>query len=51
MFLNMVVPHSALFGKHALNVEDFYVKTNRMGLKIMFLTMKHGKVGYFHVTD
>ena len=27
MFLNMVVRHSALLGKLALNVEDFYVKT------------------------
>ena len=27
MFFNMVVRHSVLLGKHALNVEDFYVKT------------------------
>ena len=27
MFLNMVVRLSALLGKLALNVEDFYVKT------------------------
>ena len=27
MFLNMVVKHSALLGKLALNVEDTYVKT------------------------
>ena len=39
------------FGK-TLHVEDFYVKTIGWGLKkIMFLTTKHGKVGYFHVTD
>ena len=52
MFLNMVVRYSALLRKLALNVEDFYVKTIEWGLKkIMFLTMKHGKVVYFHVTD
>ena len=28
MFLNMVVRNSALLGKLALNVEDFYVKTS-----------------------
>ena len=33
MFLNMVVRHSALLGKLALNVEDFYVKTIAWGLK------------------
>ena len=27
MFLNIVVRHLALFGKLALNVEDFYLKT------------------------
>ena len=27
MFLNMVVRHSTLLRKLALNVEDFYVKT------------------------
>ena len=35
----------------ALSVEDSYVETIGWDLKIMFLTMKHGKVGYFHVTD
>ena len=49
--LNMVVRHSVLLRKHALNVEDVYVETIGWGYKIMFLTMKHGKVGYFHVTD
>ena len=29
--LNMVVRHSALLGKLALNVEDFYVKTRGWG--------------------
>ena len=44
--------HSALLGKLALNVEDFYAKTIGWGFKkIMFLTTKHRKVGYFHVTD
>ena len=33
MFLNMVVQHSALLGKLALNVEYFYVKTIGWGLK------------------
>ena len=47
----MVVRHSALLKKLALNVEDFCVKTIGWGYKIMFLTTKHGKVGYFHVTD
>ena len=52
MFLNMVVRHSALLGKLALNVERFLCLNNRVGLKkIMFLTMKHGKGEYFHVTD
>ena len=51
MFLNMVVRLSALLRKLALNVEDFYAKTKGWGYKIMFLTMKYGKVGYFHVTD
>ena len=37
--------------KLALNVERLLCQNNRVGLKIMFLTMKHGKVGYFHVTD
>ena len=37
--------------KHGLNVEEFNVKTNTVWLKILFFTMKHGKVGYFHVTD
>ena len=37
-------------GKLALNVEDFYIKNNRVGLK-MFLAMKHGKVGYIHIAD
>ena len=49
--MNMVVRHSALLRKLVLNVEDFYVKTIGQGYKIMFLTMKYGKVGYFHVTD
>ena len=47
----MMVRHSALLRKLALNVEDFYDKTIRWGYKIMFFTMKQGKVGYFHVTD
>ena len=51
MFLNMVVRHSALLRKLALNVEDFYVKTIGWGYKITFLTMKHETVGYLHVTD
>ena len=57
MLLNVVVQHSALLRKLVLNVEDFYVKTigwgggGGGGLKIMFLTMIHGKVGCFHVTD
>ena len=52
MFLNMVVRHSALLGKLALNVEDFHVKTKKKwGEEIMILTTKHGKAGYFHVTD
>ena len=50
-FLNMVVRHSTLLRKLALNVQNFYVKTIGWGYKIMFLTMKYGKVGYFHVTD
>ena len=50
--MNMVMWHSALLRKLALNVQDFYVKTIGWGLKkIIFLTMKHGKVGYFHITD
>ena len=36
MFLNMVVRHSALLGKRALNVEDFYVKTIGLGLNQVF---------------
>ena len=51
MFLKRVVRHSELLRKLALNVEDFYVKTIGRGYKIMFLTTKYGKVGYFHVTD
>ena len=51
MLLNMVVGHSALLRKLALNVEDFHVKTTGWGLKNHVLTMKHGKVGYFHATD
>ena len=47
----MVVRHSALLRKLALNVDDFYVKSIGWGLKIMILTMKHGKVGHFHGTD
>ena len=43
MFLNMVVRHSALLRKLALNVEHFYVKTIGVGLKIMLLTMKQEK--------
>ena len=43
MLLNMVVRHSALLRKPALNVEDFYAKTIGRDYKIMFLTMKHGK--------
>ena len=39
---NMVVQYSALLGKVALNVDDFYVKTIGRGKKkIVFLTMKH----------
>ena len=38
-------------GKISLNAKDYCVKTIGWGEKIMFLTMKHGKVGYFHVTD
>ena len=49
MVLNMVVRQLALLRKLALNAEDFYVKT--IGWDTMFLTMKHEKVGYFHVTD
>ena len=37
--------------KTCFNVEDFYVKTIGWGYKIIFLTTKHGKVVYFHVTD
>ena len=33
MFLNMVVRHSALLRKLALNVEEFYVKTIGWGYK------------------
>ena len=33
MFFDMVVRHSALLGKRALNVEGFYVKTIGWGLK------------------
>ena len=51
MFLNIVIRHSALFRKLALNDEDVYVKTIGRGQETMFLTTKHGKVGYFHVTD
>ena len=50
MFLNMVVRHSELRGKLAIIVEDFYVKTTGWDYKIVFLTMKHGKV-CFHVAD
>ena len=50
-FLNIVVRHLALLRKLALNVEDFCVKTIGWGYKIMFWTIKYGKVGYFHVTD
>ena len=49
--MNMVVRHAAFVRKLALNVEDFYVKTIGWVKNIMFLTMKHRKVGYFHVTD
>ena len=50
--MNTVVRHSALLGKLALNVEDFYVETIGWGFKkIMFLTTKHEKVGYFYVAD
>ena len=41
----------ALLRKLALNVEDLYVKTIGWGLKIVILTMIHGQLGYFHVTD
>ena len=52
MCLTIVVRHLALLRKLTLNVEDLYVKTIGWGLKkIMILTMKHGKVGYLHVTD
>ena len=51
MFLNMAIRNMVLLRKLALNVEYFYVKTIMWGYEIMFLTMKHGKVGYFHVTD
>ena len=47
----MVARHSALLGKLALNVEEFYIKAIGWGLKIMFLTTKYGKVGFFHVAD
>ena len=50
MFLNMVIRHSALWGKLGIIVEDFYVKTTGWDYKIVFLTMKQGKV-YFHVAD
>ena len=40
------------FEKTCLKVEDFYVKTIGWEfLKIMFLTMKNGKVGYSYVAD
>ena len=51
MFLNMVVRHSALLRKLAVNVEDFYVKTIEWGEGFLFLIMEYGKVGYFHVTN
>ena len=35
----------------ALNVEDIYVIRKGRGYKIMFLTTKYGKVGFFHVAD
>ena len=40
----MMVQHSALLRKLALNVEDFCVVAIGWGSKIMFLTMKHVKV-------
>ena len=36
VFLNMVVPHWALLGKHGLNVEDFYVNTIGRGQNRVF---------------
>ena len=47
MFLNMVVRHSALLRKLALNVEDFYVKNNRVGLKNHVFDHETRKSGLF----
>ena len=42
----------ATFGKACFKCGRLLGYNNRVGLKkIKFLTMKHGKVGYFHVTD
>ena len=43
--------HGTIEKKLALNGENFYVNTMGWGYNIVFLTIKHGKVGYFHVTD
>ena len=51
MFLNMVVRHSALLRKHALNVEDLYVETIGWGLKNHDFDHETRKMVYFHVTD
>ena len=47
MFLNMVVRHSALLGKLALNVEDYYVKTIGWGLKNHVFDHETRKRGLF----
>ena len=47
MFLNMVVRHSALLGKLALNVEEIYVKTIGRGYKIMFCDRETRTSGLF----
>ena len=47
MFLNMVVRHSALLRKLAVNVEDFYVKNNRVGLKNHVFDHETRKSGLF----
>ena len=55
-FFYVVVRHSALLRKFALNVEDFYVKTIGWGLKkkkkkAMFLTINAKGGLLLHVTD
>ena len=47
MFLNMVVRHSALLGKLAIIVEDFYVKTTEWGLKNHIFDHETRKSGVF----